>query len=272
MKKYSISPVSLVMSLWGNRSLILTLARRDAVGRYKGSFFGVLWTLLTPLMMLAVYTFVFSRIFKARWNTGSDSTTDFAIVLFAGLIVFNVFAECINRAPSLILGHTMFVKKVVFPLEILPCVNLLSALFHAVVSIFVLGLFKYVVSGVVPFTAALIPIVLFPLVLFTLGISWWLAATGVYLRDIGQTIGVFVTALTFISPIFFPLSALPRQWQSIAKLNPLTFPIEQMRQVFVWGGGMDWAEWLVYTAAATLVAWFGFVWFQKTRKGFADVL
>lgn len=272
MKKHSISPASLVISLWENRNLILTLARRDAVGRYKGSFFGVLWTLLTPLMMLVVYTFVFSRIFKARWNTGNDSTTEFAIVLFAGLIVFNIFAECINRAPALILGHTMFVKKVVFPLEILPCVNLLSALFHAAISTCVLAMFRYMVSGTVPPTAALIPIALFPLVLFTLGISWWLAATGVYLRDIGQTIGVLVTALTFISPIFFPLSALPPRWQPIAKLNPLTFPIEQVRQVFVWGGGMDWGNWFIYTAAATLIAWFGFVWFQKTRKGFADVL
>jgi lipopolysaccharide transport system permease protein len=272
MKNHSASPAALARSLWQNRTLIFSLARRDVVGRYKGSMLGMFWSLLTPLFMLGIYTLVFSQIFKARWNTGTGSKTEFAIVLFAGLIVFNIFSECINRAPGLVLAHGNFVKKVVFPLEILPCVNLISGLFQATISICVLVVFELIVNGTAPLTTLLIPIVLFPLILFTLGASWWLAATGVYLRDIGQTIGIFMTALMFVSPIFFPVTALPERWQLIAKLNPLTFPIEQARQVLVWGTTIDWTEWAAYTGVSAFVAWAGFAWFQKTRKGFADVL
>ncbi|WP_211460705.1 ABC transporter permease [Collimonas silvisoli] len=273
MKNHSISPKALANSLWQHRNLIRDLARRDAVGRYKGSFFGIVWSLITPLFMLAIYTFVFSQIFKARWGGGgSDSKTEFAIILFAGLIVFNLFSECINRAPGIILANANFVKKVVFPLEILPCVNLCSALFHATISITVLLAFEFIVTGTLPSTVWMIPIVLLPLMLLILGLSWWLAATGVFLRDIGQTVGIFMTALMFVSPIFFPSSSLPGDWKILVKLNPLALPIEQARQVLVWGTAINWDEWMIYTGIAGVIAWTGFVWFQKARKGFADVL
>jgi lipopolysaccharide transport system permease protein len=234
---------------------------------------GIVWSLITPLFMLGIYTFVFSQVFKARWGAGgSGSKTEFAIILFAGLIVFNIFSECIVRAPGIILANANFVKKVVFPLEILPCVNLLSALFHASISIAVLLMFELAVNGHIPYTAWMIPLVLLPLILLIMGVSWWLAATGVYLRDIGQTIGIVMTGLMFLSPIFFPASALPKDWQLLALLNPLTFPIEQARQVLVWGLTLDWIGWSLYTAVAGVLAWLGFAWFQKTRKGFADVL
>ena len=273
MKTYSASPIALATSLWKNRGLIRDLARRDAVGRYKGSFLGIIWSLITPLFMLGIYTFVFSHIFKSRWGNGSsDSQTEFAITLFAGLIVFNIFSECITRAPTTIIANANFVKKVVFPLEILPCVNLLSALFHVFISTIVLLGFELVSNGHLPITALFAPIVFLPLVLFILGVSWLLAATGVYLRDIGQTIGILTSGLLFISPIFFPTSALPEKWQLLAHLNPLTFPIEQTRRVLVWGMGIEWGEWGLYTSAASLITWAGFAWFQKTRQGFADVL
>ncbi|CAG9180213.1 ABC transporter permease [Cupriavidus pinatubonensis] len=272
MKTYSASPLALVRSLVANQGLILSLAHREAVGRYKGSILGIFWSLLTPLLMLAVYTFVFSEVFKARWNGGSNSKTEFAIVLFAGMIIFNLFAECIGKAPSIILSNANFVKKVIFPLEILPCVNLLSALFHAGVSMAILLVFELVEAGSVPATVWQIPLVLLPLSALILGLSWWLAATSVYLRDVGQTIGILITALMFLSPVFFPVSSLPPSWQTVAHLNPLSFPIEQARNVLVWGQSISWWGLCLYTLVTFAVAWIGFAWFQKARKGFADVL
>ncbi|KUE90276.1 hypothetical protein ASL20_03855 [Cupriavidus necator] len=272
MKTFSASPLALVRSLVANQGLILNLAQREAIGRYKGSILGIFWSLLTPLLMLAVYTFVFSEVFKARWSGGTNSKTEFAIVLFAGMIVFNLFAECIGKAPSIILSNANFVKKVVFPLEILPCVNLLSALFHAGVSMAILIVFELVEAGRVPYTIWQIPLVLLPLAAFILGLSWWLAATSVYLRDVGQTIGILITALMFLSPVFFPVSSLPPRWQTFAHLNPLSFPIEQARNVLVWGQSISWRGWCLYTLVMFAIAWIGFAWFQRARKGFADVL
>lgn len=272
MKTFSISPFTLITSICRNRRLLFDLAVRDTIGRYKGSVLGIFWSLLIPLMMLAIYTFVFGQILKARWGAATQSTGDYAIVLFAGLIVFNMFAECVSRAPALILANANFVTKIVFPLELLPCVNFLSALFHALVSTAVLLAFEIIQRGSVPFTAVLLPVVLLPFGLFILGFTWFLSATGVYLRDIGQTIGIFVTALMFMSPVFFPLSSLPVNFRPIAMLNPLTFPIEQARHVVVFGNDLDWVGWVLYTAVMTVVACLGFAWFQLTRKGFADVL
>ncbi|BFG74351.1 ABC transporter permease [Paraburkholderia terrae] len=247
------------------------------MGRYKGSFLGILWSLLTPLLMLSIYTFVFSSVFKSRWGGGAAdpqtaSKGEFAVVLFAGMIMFNLFSECISRAPTLVLSHTNFVKKIIFPLEILPCVTLLSALFHLCVSVIILLLAELFTAGFVPPTAFLLPVVLIPLCVFILGASWILAATGVYLRDIGQTIGIFITALMFLSPVFFPVSSLPERFRKYVYLNPMTYPIEQSRDVLVWGRSIDWSRWGIYTAIALLVAWLGFAWFQKTRRGFADVI
>ncbi|MGU7773630.1 ABC transporter permease [Burkholderia sp. MR1-5-21] len=274
MQSFSLSPRNLAASLVRNRHLMLDLARRDAVGRYKGSFLGIFWSLLTPLMMLSVYTFVFSEVFKSRWNDTSHAASkgEFAVVLFAGMIVFNLFSECINRAPGQILSHSNFVKKIVFPLEILPCVTLLSALFHLSVSVGILLVAEWIIVGSVPVSALLFPIVLAPLCVFIMGVSWILAATGVYLRDIGQTVGIVITALMFLSPVFFPVSSLPEQFRSFVYLNPMTYPIEQGRDVLIWGRMIDWNRWCIYSLMATAVAWIGFAWFQKTRRGFADVI
>lgn len=272
MANFSISPLHLTRTLWQHRQLIADMAKRDALGKYRGSTLGVLWSLLTPIFMLTIYTFVFSEIFQARWATGNTSKSEFAIVLFAGLIMFNLFAEIVTRAPGLIIANANFVKKVVFPLEILPCVNLASALFHTCISLLVLLVFQFSINGNLHLTVLAIPFVLLPLVLFCLGISWFLSAIGVFLRDVGQTIGVFVTGLMFLSPIFFPLSSIPASWRALAALNPLVFPIEQARNVLVWGRMPNLIEWGIYTVFAALVAWLGFASFQKTRRGFADVL
>jgi lipopolysaccharide transport system permease protein len=273
MINHSASPFFLFKSLVRHRQLLIELAWRETVGRYKGSMFGLLWSLIIPLMMLGIYTFVFSEIFKSRWGAGNyTSKTAFAVMLFAGLIIFNMFAECISRAPGIVLSNQNYVKKVVFPLEILPCVTVLSALFHALVSMAVLLVFEYISFGRIPLTVLWVPFILVPFIFFVLGATWWLSATGVYLRDVGQTIGIFITGLMFISPIFFPLSSFPERWRFLANFNPLTYPIEQMRALVVMDQPLDWSNWLLYSAFTVFFAWLGFAWFQKTRKGFADVL
>ncbi|RCX06867.1 ABC transporter permease [Extensimonas vulgaris] len=272
MRQFSISPVEMCASLWRNRGLILASAKREVLGRYRGSALGLLWSFFNPLLMLAVYTFVFSEIFKARWNAASESKTEFALVLFAGLIVFNLFAECINRAPSLVLSNVNYVKKVVFPLEILPVVALLSSLFHAGISLAVWLLAYSVLVGLPHATTLYLPLLVIPYLLFIMGLGWALASLGVYLRDVTQFIGVLTTMLMFLSPIFYPATNLPETYRSWLYLNPLTAVIEQTRAVLYWGQVPDFALLAIYWAATFLIAWLGFAWFQKTRKGFADVL
>ncbi len=272
MQHFSTAPKEMVASLLRNRNLIKALVKREVIGRYRGSVLGIFWSFFNPVLMLAVYTFVFSVIFKARWNGSSDSKTEFALILFAGLIVFNLFAECISRAPGLILANTNYVKKVVFPLEILPWVSLGSALFHTLISIGVWLIAYVILFGLPHVTALMLPLVFIPLLLFIIGISWSLASLGVYLRDVSQFIGVITTILMFLSPIFYPVTALPEAYRPFLYLNPLTFIIEQVRDVLFWGELPDMTTLVAYGVGAILVAWLGFIWFQKTRKGFADVL
>lgn len=272
MQNFPISPKEMVASLWRNRSLITALTKREVVGRYRGSFLGILWSFFNPVFMLAVYTFVFSVVFKARWSGGSESKTEFALILFAGMIVFGLFAECVNRAPGLILANVNYVKKVVFPLEIHPFVALGAAAFHLLISLLVWLLFYLIFFGLPHPELLLFPLILLPLALFTLGISLLLASLGTYLRDVGQIVGVITTALMFLTPIFYPISALPTEYQTLLHLNPLTPVIEQTRQALVWGNLPGIEFWGLSLIASAFIAWLGFAWFQKTRKGFADVL
>lgn len=264
--------MAIIASLASHRSLIMNLIKREVIGRYRGSVMGIMWSFFSPVLMLAVYTFVFSFIFKARWVGGSNSKTEFALVLFAGLMVFNLFAECVNRAPGFVLNNTNYVKKVVFPLEILPWVAVGSATFHMIVSLAVWLLFYFIFLGIPPLSIFLLPLIILPLVLLTLGFSWLLASLGVFLRDVAQIIGVVTTVLLFLSPIFYPIVALPEEYRPFMQINPLTFAVEQARNVMIWGQSVDWGMWLTYSILAIVVAWLGFAWFQKTRKGFADVL
>lgn len=255
-----------------HRQLIARMSRREVLGRYRGSVMGLMWSFLTPLFMLAIYTFVFSVVFRARWGTGEESKTQFAVVLFAGLLVHSLFAEVINRAPNLILENVNYVKKVIFPIEILPVVQLVAATFHSLVSVLVLLVAGLLLNGTLPITALLFPVVILPLLALILGLAWALASLGVFVRDVGQTIGLVTSVLLFLSPVFFPIQSLPIALRPWMQLNPLTFIIEQARAVLVWGHSPNWTGLLLYGLIATAVMWLGFVWFQKTRKGFADVL
>jgi lipopolysaccharide transport system permease protein len=262
----------MILSWWHNRELIQASAKREVLGRYRGSIFGLFWSFFNPLLMLAIYTFVFSEVFKARWTAGSESKAEFALVLFAGLIVFNLFAECINRAPALILSNPNYVKRVVFPLETLPVVGLLSALYHTLISLIVWIVAYCLLIGPPHPTALLLPIVFLPLALLILGLSWALSSLGVYLRDVSQVIGVVTTVLMFLSPIFYPATALPETYRYLLYLNPLTPVIELTRDVLFWGQMPDFRTIALYWIGALGIAWIGYFWFQKTRKGFADVL
>lgn len=268
-----ISPASLFASLRQHRQLIYQLTRREVIGRYKGSIMGLAWSFFTPLLMLAIYTFIFSVVFKARWGDGGEqSNTGFAVVMFTGMIVHALFAEALNRAPDVLHLHRNFVRKVVFPLEILPVVAIGAALFHTAVNLAVV-LGAYVVyKGFVHWTAVFVPLVFLPLALLTLGLAWILASLGVYVRDLKQSVTIVTTVLLFLAPVFYPLSAVPPAFLPIIKANPVTFIVEQARMVIVWGYLPDWRGLLVYSVLAGVVAWAGYAWFQRTRKGFADVL
>ena len=272
MQHYSSSPLSIVRSFWHNRFLISTLIKREIASKYRGSVMGLLWAFFNPVFMLLVYTLVFSVVFKARWSAGNDSKSEFALVLFAGLIVFNLFAECIGRAPMLILANANYVKRVVFPLEILAWVTMGSAFFHACISLLVWLVAYVVVIGVPHISVLWIPLVALPLVFLTMGVSWALASLGVYLRDISQLIGIVITTLMFLSPIFYPATALPANYQFLLFINPLTPVIQMTRDVLFWGKPPDFAVLGLSFAIYATVAWLGYAWFQKTRKGFADVI
>lgn len=267
------SLTALARSLWQHRNLITQMTRREVVGRYRGSVMGLAWSFFNPILMLVVYTFVFSVVFKARWGAGvEENQAGFAIVLFVGMIVYGLFAEMANRAPGLILSNVNYVKKVIFPLEILPVIGMGAVLFHALISLGVLLAAILLINGTLAWTAIFFPLVILPLLVATLGVAWFLASLGVFVRDVGQTIGILTTVLMFVSPVFYPISALPEKFQVWLLLNPLTFVIEQSRAVMIFGELPDWSGLGIYAGASVLIAWAGYWWFQKTRKGFADVL
>ncbi|GAD13505.1 wzm [Geobacillus kaustophilus GBlys] len=262
-----------IRSLFLHRSLIMQFIKREVRSRYQGSYLGIVWSFITPLMMLMIYTFVFSVVFKARWGTSAgDNKVEFALLLFSGLIVFNIFSEVVSRAPMLITSNVNYVKKVVFPLEILPIVILGSSLFHLGINIMILIIAILIFTGKIYWTVILLPLVLLPICLFTLGLGWFLSSLGVYIRDIGQVMSVVISALMFLSPIFYPISAIPKELQFLYYINPISYVVEDVRRVVVWGLLPHW-NWLITgTVFGVITALLGLTWFKKTRGGFADVL
>lgn len=258
-------------SLYANRSLLRSLVIRDIESRYRGTLLGFMWAIVYPLMMLSVYAFVFAGVFKARWG-GSGDMKDFVLMLYCGLIVHAIVSETLSRSPSAILLNPSYVKKVVFPLELLPISHLASALFNAVIGLLLLCVFLLVQHHAIPYSAAYVPLVLLPLLLLTAGLAWLLAALGVFFRDIGQMIGVAMSVLMFLSPVFYPTSVVPAMAQQLLYLNPLTFPMEELRAVLILGQQPDWWHWAVYFGVAMVVALSGMWLFQKARPAFADVI
>jgi len=263
---------SFIDSLLIHRRLVFELARRDVTGRYKGSFLGILWTLAIPVVMLGLYTVVFGVIFRSRWTANGTSIVEFSVVMFCGLIVHGLMSEVVSRSPTLVTSQPNFVKKVVFPLECLPWVTLAAALYHFAMANLVLLVGVLVLRGGLPPTALLAPLIIMPLAILLVGISWLLASLGVFFRDLAQLIGLVLSVLLFLAPIFYPMTAVPKDLLPIVYLNPLTLIVEQYREVLIWGRMPNWVALGVYSVVAVLIAWLGFLWFQKTRKGFSDVL
>lgn len=256
-----------------HRSLIFQLVRRDILSRYRGSLLGMGWSLVTPMLMLGVYTFVFVGVFRARWpGAEQGGGVEFALQMLAGLMVFNLFAEMAAQAPRLVLDQANLVTKVVFPLEILPWVKLLSGLFYLVLNALVLVLATWLVRGTLPPTALVLPLVMLPLLPFLLGLGWLLAALGVYVRDVGHAMGLVVNLAMFLSPVFYSAHTLAPEWQGALYANPLTLVIESVRQVVLQGVWPNVSALLLYSALALGFAALGGVFFDTTRKGFTDVL
>jgi len=263
------APIRSLTSNWG---LINALVRRDFFGRYQGSMLGVLWSLFNPLLMLAIYTLVFSVAFKARWDMGAEGRITFSIILFSGIIVHSFFAECITRAPGIITGHAGYVKKVVFPLEILVWMTTLSAALHFLISFVVLLIFCALSGTVIHPEIILLPLILLPLLLMTVGVCWIIASLGVYLRDLSQITAMFSTVSLFLAPIFYPTEGLPPNFQPLLYVNPITLPVVQLRELLLFGKPLNWEHWAVSLICGFIIFHFGYEWFQKTRKGFADVV
>ena len=276
MIDHSGSILSMVRSLTRNQTLIARMTKREVQARYRGSVVGLAWSFFNPVLLLLVYTFVFSVIFQARWGgsrfeDGGDNGI-FAVMIFAGMIVHGLFSECVIRGPILITENANYVKRVIFPLEVLPWVTVLTGLFHALISVLVLVLGLLVVTGTIPWTLVLYPLVLIPLVIMTMGFCWFLAAAGVYFRDLGQVSGFISTLLLFLSPVFYPLSAIPEEYRAMFYINPLTYFIEATREILVYGAIPAFGSLAMVYVISLVIAWLGFAWFQKTRRGFADVL
>ena len=268
MNKFNIT--SGIRNLYTNRSLLRSLVIRDIETRYRGTMLGFLWAVVYPLMMLAVYAFVFGGVFNARW--GGGGMKDFVLMLYSGLIVHALFSETLTRSPSAILANPSYVKKVVFPLELLPISHLASAIFNTLVGLGLLCALLLIQHQSIPPTALYVPLVFIPLLLLTAGLAWFLAAIGVFFRDVGQMIGVVMSVLLFLSPVFYPVASAPALAQKLIYLNPLTYPIEELRAVLILGNQPDWLHWLAYFAVSVVVAIGGLWIFQKSRPAFADVI
>jgi len=256
-----------------NKTLIFQMTKREILSRYKGSMLGLGWSLFTPLMMLIIYTFVFSVVFKAKWGVDTDqSKTAFSVILFAGMIVFNVFSECFNRSTTLITSNSNYVNKIVFPLSILPWTILGSAIFHALVSLSILITAAFFLLEELHLTMFLLPVVWLPLFVGLVGLMLLLSSIGVYFRDLSQVTGVLTTVLMFTSPLFFPLSALPERLQPILMLNPLAYFIEVTRDVIIWGKLPELIPLIIAYLLSFILLKIGYNCFDKLKKGFADVI
>lgn len=274
VRGYPAGFVSLLSGFARDRRLIGQLTRREVVGRYRGSIMGVAWSFLHPLLMLAVYTFVFTVVFESRWpgSLAGQGRARFALMLFIGVIAHGLLAEAITKAPALVVSNASYVKKVVFPLETLVWSLVGSAAFHAIVSLAILLLATWWSAGWVPPTAWWLPVTMFPLVMFALGVAWLFAALGAFLRDIGQLAGLIATVLMFMAPVFYPITSLPETYQRWIHLNPLTTAIEQSRRVLFDARMPDFGALAIYYGCAIVAMWAGYAVFQRFRKGFADVL
>lgn len=261
------------LSLGNSLHIAHRLFLREMTLRYRGTILGVLWSFLTPFALLAVFTFVFGELFQARWGpAGGIATSTFSMMLFAGLLVFNVASEALIRAPTVITGNVNFVKKVVFPLWVLPLVQVGAAATHFFIGMFILAVVSLVTAGFVHITLLWVPLVLLPYAFLLLGLSWVLAAIGVYVRDLAHTMGPLMQALLFLSPVFYPSDVLPVWVQNWMRWNPLAFVIEEVRGLSLLGQDPHWSGLGLFLLFSLVILGAGWRLFQRLGPGFADVI
>lgn len=268
-----VNPVKMIRDMHQHRNLIRQFLWKEVIGRYKGTHLGLLWSFLNPLLSLAVYTLVFGVILKAKFDPASNvGTGEYALHLFCGIILFNCFSVVASRAPLSIVDQPNLVKKVLFPLQILPVAILGGSLANAGFGLLILlgGLLLF--SGFMPLTALFFPFTLIPLCALSLGVGWVLASLGVFIRDVGQAMGLLLQLLFFASPVIYPLSAAPEAFQWVLRLNPLTTILEEARHTLLMGQPLNWGWWFAVTAVSLLIMQFGYVWFMKSKRVFADLL
>ncbi|WP_371874559.1 ABC transporter permease [Undibacterium terreum] len=264
-------------SLWHHRRLLIQLCKRDLTARYKSSVLGLFWSLLLPLLMLAIYAFVFGEIFKSRWGDAPAPSSiseklNFSLILYVGLIVFNWLAECLSKSPTIILNHASYVKRVVFPLEILPVVPIVIGAFHFLMSFVVFVIFTSFSPIEITTYWLLVPLLLVPYLLCLIGIAWILCSLGVYFRDMEQMIPALTSALMFLSPVFYAVQVLPVAFRPWLMANPLTFIIETLRNLLIWQKCPPATTWICFYFLALVLFYVGHACFKKLKRGFADVL
>jgi len=264
-----LKPIS---RLWQYRHLIYQLVLREVSSRYRGSVAGFGWSILLPLANLCVFVFVFGYILKARWGGGDVGDAEFAVLVFCGLMIFNFFSECVGRAPTLIVNTPNYVKKVLFPLELLSISSVMSALFHLGTTAVVFLVVYALLHGGIHWTVVWFPVVLIPMIVFVLGVSLLLASIGVFVRDIQYVIAAILPALLFLSPIFYPVSAVPERFRILIQLNPITPTVEQCRRVLIMGSPPDLSQLLLALLGSIACLLVGYLWFRKTRHAFAEAL
>lgn len=267
------NPVFFLHYFWMHRDLIKQLCKRDFQARYKGSFLGFFWAILNPLLMLAVYTFVFSVVFKGKWGIeASNNKFEFAIILFSGLSIFSIFTESVNKSPSLLIGNANFVKKVVFPLEVLPIVTVISSLLQSLISFVILIIAVNIFIGFSSWGIILCIFSILPMIMLTLGLSFIISALGVYIKDISYSIIVLTNILVYLTPVFYPLSVVPEFIQRIMYLNPLTPIVENFRNSIVLSQSPFWGSITITLFISYFIMVLGLIIFKKLSSGFADIL
>lgn len=255
-----------------NGSLIWLLVQREILKRYRGSILGLTWSILTPLVLLAIYTAVFSSVLKMQWSPGRSGFGDFALMLFCGLVPFNFLNEALSGSVMSIAGSPNYVRRIAFPVEVLPCVQVGSAAVHAAISTVILLFGILLLMGEYHWTIIVLPLVWLPYLVFTVALCLLAAGVGVFVRDIGHLVGLVMSVLFFLSPIFYPVTAVPESVQWFFSLNPIAQIAAGVRNACVEGRLPDWSSWSLHllAGAALLLASAG--WFQSVRKRFSDVL
>lgn len=265
------------INLLQDRKLLRMFITRDLQARYKNTWGGLLWLVIQPIIMLSIYTLVFQHILGVKWgtqnaNSENASGVDFALNLYLGLVVFNIFSEALQAAPTVLRAHSNLIKKVRFPISILPSIPLGLALCDATLGLAIWLLVYVFTLGLPPLTTLYLPLVLLPLILFVMGLCWLIASLSAYMRDINQIVRFVVTSLLFLSPIFFPLQSMPLDLQGILSFNPLAIEIEMLRDIMVGGVAPDWGYYFGFLGLSLLVYCAGYYWFELTSDGFVDVL